>query len=244
MTSAERETDKRISRALMEYSLIESGDRILIALSGGKDSLALAWNLARKSRGYPLSFHVEALHLETGFADPDQPSVLSDLLAEWGMTLNVLSHPAAAGAEAGSPPNCFGCARDRRRILLEYAADKGFNKIALGHHMDDSLTTLLMNMSWNGEMAAMPPILKGKEGNPAIIRPLILLQEKVLTRLALESEWPVESCRCPWAGESRRVEAARWLELITGGVPKRKLNLWNSLVNRKPDLLPPETQEK
>lgn len=168
MTYAQRLTDKRITRAIMEYRLIEEGDRLLVALSGGKDSIALAWNLARKARGFPVSFTVEALHLVTGFAPSDQPQLLTDLLSGWGMKLSVLEHPAAREAKNGNPPTCFGCARDRRRMLLGHAASRRFNKVALGHHMD----------------------------------------------------------------------AASWLEMITGGSPNRKLNLWKSLTSQKTALLP------
>jgi tRNA 2-thiocytidine biosynthesis protein TtcA len=242
MTYAQRLTDKRITRAIMEYDLIDEGDRILVALSGGKDSLALAWNLSRKARGFPVSFEAEALHLVTAFAPAGQPRVLSDLLTSWDMKLTLMEQPTESAAFSGNPPTCFGCARDRRRLLLTHAAEEGFTKVALGHHMDDSLITLLMNMSWNGELAAMPPKLSGREpGAPAIIRPLILLQENVVARMVKDSGWPVEPCGCPWAGDSRRIEAAAWLEMITDGSPERKLNLWKSLTSQKTDLLPQPT---
>ena len=241
MTSPRREIDKRVTRAILEYGLIDENDRVLVALSGGKDSLALAWNLAAKSRGFPISFTVEALHLVTGFADPMQPRILVDLLSDWGMTLNILDHSAVHEAAAGNPPSCYGCARERRRQLLEYAAREGFNKVALGHHLDDSLRTLLMNMSWNGELAAMPPLLRGAHReDPSIIRPLILLQESVVARLVHTEGWPVESCRCPWAGETRRREAEATLGVLTGGSARRKLNIWKALSRVKTDLLPPQ----
>ena len=239
MTAAERETDKRVTRAIMEYGLLDDGDRVLLALSGGKDSLALAWNLARKVRGFPVRFEIEALHLATGFSDPEQPGRLKKLLAEWGMNLHILEHPVAGEAAEGRMPSCYGCARERRRILLQFAAENAFGKIALGHHMDDSLITLLMNMSWNAELAAMPPRIVGTGGAPGIIRPLILLQEPVIARLAAESRWPLDTCICPWAGDSRRREAAAVLDRLTGGSSRRKWNLWKSLSNIKVDLLPP-----
>jgi len=239
MRAAEREVDKRITRAIMEYGLIVPGDRVLIALSGGKDSLALAWNLSHKTRGFPRSFSVEALHIVTGFADSEQPEILKELLAGWGMNLRIIPHPAAKEAKEGQPPSCYGCARSRRRILLETAVEGGFNKIALGHHMDDSLITLLMNMSWNAELAAMPPMLPAAEGAPSIIRPLILLQESAIIRLVKETGWPVEHCECPWAGDSRRTDFSALLKQLTGGSPRRTLNLWKSLSNINSDFLPP-----
>jgi tRNA 2-thiocytidine biosynthesis protein TtcA len=236
---SEREVDKRITRAILEYHLIEPGDRVLVALSGGKDSLALAWNLARKSQGFPIPFTAEAIHLVTGFGDVEQPERLKTLLAGWGMKLHIVGHPAAAEAAAGRAPSCFGCARDRRRILLEAADEGGFSKIALGHHMNDSLITLLMNMSWNSELAAMPPKVPAAQGAPAIIRPLILLQESTIVRLVNQAGWTADSCKCPWAGDSRRTEFEAVLEGLTGGSPKRTWNIWSSLSNIKQDLLPP-----
>ena len=236
MTAAERKVDKRITRAILEYRLIEPGDRILAAISGGKDSLVLAWNLARKVRGFPVTFEAEAIHLVTGFGDEDQPERLKALLAGWGMKLHIVNHPA------GRAPSCFGCARDRRRILLEAAVAGNFDKIALGHHMDDSLITLLMNMSWNAELAAMPPMVPAAEGAPSIIRPLILLQESVIIRMVKGSGWKIDGCVCPRAGDSRRTEAAEVLRQLTGGSPKRTWNLWRSLSNIKPALLPPSDE--
>ena len=236
MTAAEGEVDKRITRAIMEYRLIEPGDIVLVALSGGKDSLVLAWNLARKARGFPVPFESEAIHLVTGFGDDDQPERLKALLADWGMKLRIVGHPSVGGAQS-----CFGCARDRRRILLEEAVEGNFSKIALGHHMNDSLITLLMNMNWNAELAAMPPMVPAAVDAPAIIRPLILLQESVIIRMVKAFGWTVDGCKCPLAGDSRRTETAEVLRQLTGGSPKRTWNLWRSLSNIRLDFLPPST---
>ena len=255
MTPAQRKVDKRITRAIMEYKLIAPGDRVLIAVSGGKDSLALVWNLARKRGGFPIPFEIEALHVDTGFGAPGLIDSLKRLLKEWEVNLTVVSHPAESsaanstggaagvytrkGKEDETASNCWRCARERRRILFEYAAAEGFNKVALGHHMDDSLATLLMNMTWNAQLAAMPPVVPAGEGSPSIIRPLILLQEADLIRLAVQERWPFDACLCPRAGDSRRDAAEAVLKQLTGGSPERSLNLWTSLSNIKSDLLPP-----
>lgn len=248
MTPAQRKVDKRITRAILEYNLIVSGDRVLIAVSGGKDSLALAWNLTRKRGGFPIPFEIEALHVDTGFSAPGLSETLTRLLGEWGLKLTVVSHPAFAsglryrrsGREEGEEvSNCWRCARERRRILFEYAAVEGFNKVALGHHMNDSLATLLMNMAWNAQLAAMPPAVPAGGGAPSIIRPLILLQEADLIRLAVQERWPFDVCNCPLAGDSRRDAAMVILKQLTDGNPERTLNLWKSLSNIKSDLLPP-----
>jgi tRNA(Ile)-lysidine synthase TilS/MesJ len=109
--------------------------------------------------------------------------------------------------------------------------------------MDDSLVTLLMNMSWNSELAAMPPMVAGENGAPSIIRPLILLQESVIARLVKQAGWQADSCTCPWAGDSRRAELKSVLHALTGGSPKRTWNIWKSLSNISPSMLPPAGQK-
>ena len=218
--------EKRVSRALSEYRLIEAGDRVLVAVSGGKDSLALAWALAKKARGWPVPFEAAALHLDTGFSEPGLPGRLAELCGSWGLSLETLPHPPAE--------ECFGCSRGRRRALLEYASERGFSKVALGHHMDDALATLLMNMVYSSEASALPPRVPAEEGRPALIRPLILLQEETIARAAAREGWPVDRSRCPRAGDSRRTEMAAAVEALTGGSPRKKLNMWNSLPEAAP----------
>jgi tRNA(Ile)-lysidine synthase TilS/MesJ len=244
MNGVEREIDKRVTRAVFEYGLIEEGDRILLALSGGKDSLTLAWNLARKAAGFPIRFEVEALHLATGFEDAGRPEEMRRLLDGWDMKFRVVEHPSSRDIAPGRPPDCFSCSRGRRRALLEEAARGGFSKVALGHHMDDSLITLLMNMSWNAELAAMPPMVRGRDGSPSIIRPLILVQESAIIRLVSISGWNTKTCRCPWAGDSRRTACAAVLRDLTGGSTRRMWNMWRSLSNITKSMLPRQESGK
>ncbi|MCG8452994.1 MAG: hypothetical protein MI717_07425 [Spirochaetales bacterium] len=239
MTSAQKEVDKRMTRAIMEYGLIQHGDRVLIALSGGKDSLALAWNLAMKSKGFSIPFQACALHVDSGMGSPTHLQDLRCLMESWKLPLEILPHPIKNHQLQKDTPTCFGCARERRRILLDYAQREGYTKVALGHHMDDSLITLLMNMTWNAQLAAMPPLLKPEQSQaPSIIRPLILLQESVIERMVKQQNWPVDSCVCPWAGDSRRQEVAKVLQQLTGGSQRKLWNMWKSLNSIQPDRLP------
>jgi tRNA(Ile)-lysidine synthase TilS/MesJ len=100
-----------------------------------------------------------------------------------------------------------------------------------------------MNMSWNSELAAMPPMVAGEKNAPSIIRPLILLQESVIARLVKQAGWQTDSCQCPWAGDSRRTELKSVLHALTGGSPSRMWNLWKSLSNITPSMLPPPGQK-
>ena len=229
---------KRLSRALMEYNLISPGDRVLLALSGGKDSLALAWFLGRMAGSFPVPFSIHALHVRSEVHPPGLAAALETMMAEWGIPLTVLDQPIRDSLKPGENPNCFICARKRREALLRYASDEGFQAIALGHHMDDILCTLLMNMVWNGETAAMPPRLEYGEGLK-MIRPLCLIQEHLIEEFIKEMEWTIPAKHCPWQGEdSRRVEAARHLRELTAGRDSLKHNMFKAMSHINRDLLP------
>ena len=229
---------KRLSRALMEYDLISPDDRVLLALSGGKDSLALAWFLARMAGSYPVPFTVHALHVRSEVHPPTLATALETMMAEWKIPLTVLDQPIGPFLKEGEEPNCFICARKRREALLGYAKEEGYQAIALGHHMDDILCTLLMNMVWKGETAAMPPLLDYGEGLK-IIRPFCLIQEHLIEEFIKEMEWTIPAKHCPWQGEdSRRTEAARQLAELTYDKDALKYNLYKALSNFNRDLLP------
>lgn len=229
---------KRLSRAVMEYDLISPGDRILLALSGGKDSLALAWFLGRMAGSYPVPFTVQALHVRSEVHPTTLAPALETMMAHWGVPLIVLDQPIRDSLKPGEDPNCFICARKRREALLCYAKEEGYQAVALGHHMDDILCTLLMNMVWKGETAAMPPLLDYGEGLK-IIRPLSLIQEHLIEEFIQEMGWRIPAKRCPYQGEdSRRIEAARQLKELTAGKDSLKYNMYRALSNINGDLLP------
>ena len=227
-----REIDKRVTRAIYQYGLISPGDRILAAFSGGKDSLAMVWNLALKQKGFPINFKLKTVHLETFPGNEKKLEEQKSLLAGWNADFEIINFK--------SQKNCFACSKKRREILLLKAQEEGYNKIALGHHMDDSLITLLMNISWNSELAAMPPSVPQEKGKPQIIRPLILVQEKTIASFITSQGWPVDKCVCPFAGDSRRNEMAETLKKLTGGSSSRMYNVWKSLSNIKYSMLPDE----
>lgn len=222
----------------MEYNLIREGDRVLIALSGGKDSLALTWLLHRMSHSFPVSFTVHAVHISSEVHPPELAPALDKMMEDWNVPHTILDRKLQSALRPGQEPNCFICARKRREALLKFASEGGFHSIALGHHMDDILQTLIMNMSWQGELAAMPPRLE-YEKDLLLIRPLCLVQEHHIEALVKDMEWHIPAKHCPYEGESRRKEAAALVEQITSGRDSLKYNMYNSLRNIKRDLLPP-----
>ncbi len=229
---------KRLTRAVMEFDLLTPGDKVLVALSGGKDSLALTYLLHRMSRSYPIPFQVEAVHVRSEVHPENLAPALKSLMEGWGVPFTILETSLKDFLKPGQELNCFICSRKRRETLLTYAGEKAFTAIALGHHMDDLLQTLLMNMNWKGELAAMPPKLEYRE-NLRMIRPLCLVQERHITKLVQEMEWKIPAKHCPYERESRRKEAAQMVETLTGGKDSLKYNLFCSLRNIRGELLPP-----
>ena len=151
-----------IDKAVFDYNLIEKGDRILIGASGGKDSTALIKYFADRARrpardvASDTSFEYKALFIKSDFA-PDFPAGIMDKFRELNVPFEQLNVNVLERVKPGQKMSCWWCSTQRRTELLNYAIANGFNKIALGHHMDDILETLLMNMLNKGELASMPP---------------------------------------------------------------------------------------
>ncbi|HKL85583.1 MAG TPA: ATP-binding protein, partial [Treponemataceae bacterium] len=152
-----------IDHGISEYSMIEDGDRILIGASGGKDSTALVEyfgsRLLRLARNGGPSFNVTAVHIAADFGSPF-PGELVHRFEKWGVPLVHIQVPVLARLKPDHSMNCWWCSTQRRSELNEYAIREGYNKIALGHHLDDILETLLMNALTKGELSTMPPRLK------------------------------------------------------------------------------------
>lgn len=156
---AEQKILKRFNKGCVDYHLLEDGDRILIALSGGKDSLELLRLLAQRARIYKPHIEVEAAHIiMDNIPYETDRSYLQAFCAENGIKLHIL-HSSFDESTDPRKTRCFLCAWNRRKTLFEFAVNNGFNKIALGHHMDDILVTFLMNITFEGSHSTMQPSL-------------------------------------------------------------------------------------
>ena len=159
MMKAEQKVLKRFNKGCVDYHLLEDGDHILIALSGGKDSLELVRLLAQRARIYKPHIEVEAAHIiMDNIPYETDRSYLQAFCAENGIKLHIL-HSSFDESTDPRKTRCFLCAWNRRKTLFEFAVNNGFNKIALGHHMDDILVTLLMNITFEGSHSTMQPSL-------------------------------------------------------------------------------------
>ena len=208
---------KLTAKAVLEYSLIAEGDRILIAASGGKDSTVMAWALAQLRRGLGRSFDLAALHISGDFDSCYGNPALGQRLAEWDIPFTDLFVPIAGRLKEGRKMNCYWCSTQRRTELLKYAVENGFNKIALGHHLDDIVETFFMNLCLHGEMKAMPLLLAYRKYPVSLIRPLGYLEERQIIACAEEKDILKSASTCPHGLASKRRDMRGRIAAFTGG---------------------------
>lgn len=233
---------KRFHKACADYGLIADGDHILIGLSGGKDSLALVEFLGRRSQIYKPRFKVTALHVRVRErAYETDMTYLEHFCAEYQVPLvvrDITIPPAPKDADKSESNPCFLCSWFRRKELFNLAQELGCNKIAFGHHRDDILQTLLMNLIYQGAFASMPPLLQLEKMPLAIIRPLCLIEEKDLVRYAALRGYEKQKKLCPFEHESSRTKVKELLAQMKALNPEAEDCLWGAMSNIKTDYLP------
>ncbi|MBQ4023342.1 MAG: tRNA 2-thiocytidine biosynthesis protein TtcA [Prevotella sp.] len=206
------------NEALQRYGLIADGDRVLIGLSGGKDSMALLELLALRSRIFVPRFEVEAAFVRMNdIPYQSDEDYLKAFAASHGVTLHVVETSSLDAREsrekhvAGIPtdgeqkkPVCFQCSWQRRKKLFETAKELGCNKIALGHHRDDLMETALMNLTFQGQFSTMRPMMPMDRFPMTIIRPLCLIREREMEQWAASHGYKKQIKNCPFESASKR----------------------------------------
>ena len=195
---------RRVGRAIQDFRLIQDGDRILCAMSGGKDSYAMLHLLDYLRRRAPVRFELLAVTVDQGYRG-FQTDVLRKYFEAKGYAYHIERTNIAEVIDDTMPlgdTHCSMCARLRRGVLYRLAPELGCNKIALGHHADDLLETLLMSQFFNGEICSMPPILRARDGRNTVIRPLCYVWEDEIVRFVAEIGFPVICCACPACGDN------------------------------------------
>ncbi|MCK5260017.1 MAG: tRNA 2-thiocytidine(32) synthetase TtcA [Candidatus Omnitrophica bacterium] len=173
---------KKVGKAIVDFEMISEGDRIAVAVSGGKDSLSLMHILRHRQKISPVRFEFTAVHVDFGFEDFD-PQVLVDYLEGQGFSYSVEKVDSLKG-ESYEDIDCFWWSRNRRKALFQMAGREGFTKVAFGHHLDDIAETIILNQFYRGEIGAMKPKLELFDGKLAIIRPLAYVRERDMEDLA------------------------------------------------------------
>ena len=230
---------KSFHKACADYGLIADGDHVLVGLSGGKDSLALVELLGKRAQIFVPRFRVTALHVRVRErAYLSDMSALEKFCQAFGVSLIVKDTEITEKPARGEKDPCFLCAWYRRKVLFETAQELGCNKIALGHHKDDIVETLLMNLVFQGAFATMPPCLPMEKMPIQIIRPLCLIEEKDLVRYAELQAYPKQTRLCPFEKESSRAEVKQLLTTLERLNPNVRDSLWGAMQNIKPGYLP------
>jgi len=224
-------------KAVMERDLIQEGDRILIAVSGGKDSSVLAWALSAVRPALKFSYELAALHISTDFCACCKKAVLSKRLDEWGVPFTDLFVPVIGRLKEGKKMNCYWCSTQRRTELLKYAVSNGFNKLALGHHLDDIIETFFMNLCSRGELSAMPVLLKYRKYPVSLIRPLAWIEERQIIACAAEQNILKAACTCPYGVNSKRRDMRGRIAAITDNSGEVKRRILKALGGGQRDFL-------
>jgi len=226
-----------VGKAIEDYAMISAGDRIMVCLSGGKDSYTLLDMLMSLQRSAPVHFSLIAVNLDQ--KQPDFPAhVLPEYLSSLGVDFHIIEQDTYSVVKRLIPEGrtmCSLCSRMRRGALYRFAAENGITKVALGHHRDDIVETLFLNLFFGGKLKAMAPKLRSEDGRHIVIRPLAYVSERDIARYASAREFPIIPCNLCGSQENlQRAAVKRMLADWERDYPGRTESLLTALRNVEP----------
>jgi tRNA 2-thiocytidine biosynthesis protein TtcA len=231
----EKQIGKKINQAIVKYKMIEEGDRILVAVSGGKDSMSLIYHLNKKANSrFHMNFEIHGIHIKTDFCNCGGKTRFEKFLTEMAIPYSTVHVPVLARLKPGRKMNCYWCSSQRRMELMKFATENGYNKIALGHHMDDILETFFMNMAYKGELSTMLPLLKYDNYEQTLIRPLALVKEKEIIDFASMKKITNLTCTCPYGHKSKRKDMRAVINFMDEGDDSIRDKIYKALSNPIP----------
>ena len=231
---------REVGRAIQDYRMIQDGDRVMVCLSGGKDSYTMLDVLMQLQAKAPVKFELHAVNLDQ--KQPDFPAhVLPEYLASKGVAYTILEQDTYSVVKRNIPEGktmCSLCSRLRRGALYTFAHEHGYTKIALGHHRDDILATFFLNLFFGGRMAAMPPKLLSDDGRNVVIRPLAYCRENDVAAYAEQKAFPIIPCNLCGSQENlQRKQVRRMMDAWEREHPGRSEIIFKALTNVAPSQL-------
>jgi tRNA(Ile)-lysidine synthase TilS/MesJ len=224
----EKHIRERFVKAFATYHLLEDDDHVLVALSGGKDSLCLLEMLGKRAKISHPRFCVEAIHVRMeNIAYETSTAYLEQFCKDLDIPLHIVT---TRFEPSDKKPPCFLCSWYRRKEIFNLAQALGCNKIALGHHQDDRIHTCLMNQFYQGRFDTMPALLRMRKMPLSIIRPLCMVEEADIQRYAELRGYEKQIKLCPYETDSHRDDMRALFEQIQQQNPEARHSLWNALV--------------
>lgn len=235
LQGAEFYISKRVGKAIADYDMLCDGDKILVAVSGGKDSLTLLRVLNDRRAFVPIKYELLAVHIDMGYPC-HHPKILSEYFKKIGVNYHIEKVDILQG-KSRRDISCFWCSWNRRKALFTVADRFGCTKVALGHHKDDIVETVLLNLFFHGEISAMSPKQELFKGKIVVIRPLAYVEENRIRGFAREAGFPHHKCACPNSVTSNRTKITGIIRDLEKVCPDVKTNIFRGIKRIKKEYL-------